>query len=73
MKKYVIEASKEVVAEYTMDLNVFEMKFGLGYKMAEWIVAQNEYLNGVPYDWEYVNDKVVMRFYSVGNLVINEK
>lgn len=73
MKKYEIVASKEVVAEFTMDLQVFEMRFGLGSKLAKWIVSQHGELEGSTYDWKYTDNTVVIKFYSVGNLVINEK
>lgn len=73
MKKYVIEASKEVVAEFTMDLQVYEMRFGLGSKLAKWIMSQHRELEGCTYDWEYTNKAVVIKFYSLGNLVINEE
>lgn len=72
MKKYVIEASKEVAAEFTMDLQVFEMRFGLGSKLAKWIMSQHRELENSTYDWTYTDKSVVIKFYSVGNLVINE-
>lgn len=76
MKKYEIVASKEVVAEFTMDHVVYDKKFGFARKAAEWIVKQHPELDGAPYDTKFdrtLDGPVTVVFYSIGNLVINEK
>jgi hypothetical protein len=76
MKKYEIVASKEVVAEFTMDHVVYDRMFGFARKAAEWIVKQHPELTGAPYDTKFdgaLDGPVTVVFYSIGNLVINEK
>lgn len=73
MKNYLIVASKDVVATFTMDYHMFKMKFKMSSCMVQWIVQEHPELKGVPYNAEFPNDTIVVKFYSVGNLVIEEK
>lgn len=73
MKSYEIVASKEVVAKFTMDYTAFEMKFGCSSKMVEWIINEHPELKDVPNKADFPKNSIVVEFYSVGNLVIEEK
>lgn len=74
MKQYEIIASKEVVASFSIDYASFEMKFKLsGSMMVEWIVDQHPELVNVPWRIDFHNGKATVEFYSVGNLVIEER
>lgn len=72
MKDYRIEASKEIVAKFSMDYTIFVMRFDYIIEdLVAWIVEQYPELKGVPHDTQYPGNDIVIRFYSVGNLVIN--
>lgn len=73
MKQYEIIASKEIVATFSMDYNTYQMKFECSSKLVAWIVSQHPELKDTPYNADFPDDRIVIDFYSVGNLVINEK
>lgn len=72
MKQYEIKASKNVVATFTMDYQVFSMKFSCSRKLVMWIIEQHPEYKDCPWDADFPNDTIVVQFYSVGNLVIDE-
>lgn len=72
MKKYEIKASKKVVATFTMDYKVYYMKFSCSRKLVTWIIEQHPEYKDCPWDADFPNDNIVVQFYSVGNLVIDE-
>lgn len=72
MKDYRIEASKEIVAKFSMDYSVYKMRFNhIADDLVEWIVEQHPELKDVPYEAKFPGNDIVIYFYSVGNLVIN--
>ena len=73
MKNYEIIASKEVVATFAMDYTSFKMKFENSKNLADWIKSQHPELKDVPHNADFPDDNVVIEFYSIGNLVIEEK
>lgn len=73
MKNYVINASKEVVAVFEINEDVFNMKFTCSNEAARWIVSQHSELAECPHDVNFCGNMVKIIFYSIGNLVINEK
>ena len=73
MKNYNVVASKEIVAKFTMDYSMYEMKFEYASACVEWIRSEHPELENSPWDYEcYRNNTIVFRFYSLGNLVIEE-
>ena len=73
MKNYEIIASKEIVARFTMDYATYKMKFECLNEMVEWIINEHPELKDVPNRANFPKDSIVIEFYSVGNLVIEEK
>ena len=74
MKNYRINVSKELVAKFAMDYNVYGMKFKTTKQCAEWIVSEHPELKDAPWDYTVMrNNDIVFMFYSLGNLVIEEK
>ena len=73
MKDYRIEASKQIVAKFSMDYAVFKMKFDYSSdNLVKWIVEQHPELKDVPHEAKFPGNDIVIYFYSVGNLVIND-
>ena len=72
MKKFDIVASKEVVASFQMDYNTFKMKFAFSAQLVDFIVDKYPEYKDVPYNVDFPDDKVVVEFYSLGNLVVEE-
>ena len=73
MKQYEIVASKEVVATFSMNYDAFKMKFKGSNNLVAWIVNQHPELEDTPFHANFPDDRIVIDFYSIGNLVINEK
>ena len=73
MKSYEIIASKEVVARFTMDYTTFKMKFGCSSEIIKWIIDEHPEFKDIPNRADFTKDSIVVEFYSVGNLVIEEK
>ena len=73
MKSYNIVASKKPVAKFEIDMQVVTMKFVCCRKCYEWIITQHPELKNTPWDYEIPGEKAVFTFYSLGNLVIEEK
>ena len=73
MKQYEIIASKEVVATFSMNYDAFKMKFECSSNLVAWIVSQHPELKDTPFNADFPDDRIVISFYSMGNLVINEK
>lgn len=72
MKNYSIVASREVVATFTMDYTSFKMNFSTSKNLVDWIVEQHPEFKDVPYNADFPNDNIIIEFYSIGNLVIEE-
>lgn len=74
MKNYRVNVSKELVAKFSMDYSVYGMKFKTTKQCAEWIVSEHPELKDAPWDFTILgNNDIVFMFYSLGNLVIEEK
>lgn len=74
MKDYRINVSKELVAKFSMNYSVYGMKFKTTNQCVEWIMSEHPELKDAP--WEFTilrNNDIVFMFYSLGNLVIEEK
>lgn len=73
MKNYSIVASKEVVASFTMDYDSFKMKFKCSNDLVRWIREQHPEFCNTPHHVDFPTDSdIVIEFYSIGNLVIEE-
>ncbi len=73
MKNFNIIASKEVVASFKMDYDTYKMKFKCKDELVAFIRDKHpEYLE-IPYNVDFPNDDIVVEFYSVGDIVIEEK
>lgn len=72
MKNYCIVASKKVVASFKMDYYIFEMKFSNSSNLASYIVEQHPELKDIAFNVDFESDDVIIKFYSLGNLVIQE-
>lgn len=73
MKNYEIIASKEVVATFRMNVDLYHIKFLHSGKMAEFIVKKHPELANSIHSIDFEKEEVVLKFYSVGNLIIQEK
>lgn len=73
MKNYEIIASREPVAKFEVDMQVVTMKFVYCAKCCAWIVEQHPELKDTPWDYDIRDGKAIFTFYSIGNLVIEEK
>lgn len=72
MKNYKIVASKNVIATFTMDYTTYEMQFSCPSKFVEWILSKHSEFKDCPWDHEYKRNNIIISFYSIGNLVIEE-
>lgn len=73
MKNYKILASREPVAKFEVDMQIVTMKFVHCHKCCDWIVEHHPELKDAPWDYDIRGGKAVFVFYSLGNLVEEEK